>query len=377
MTLPGRLKKIGRGGLNTIDMARLQNTRRRQARQALRELEKCGHTLSRQMRSEIRDYAIDHLGWHGYAEWLAVYTAVAGRFKPGWLPDNYYFAEVMPRVNGDYHHVGRRRAMNTYLFEAEDFPDLAYIVNGLAYDRHYQPIQLEKLPAYLCQHTDDVVLKADNSGYGTGVRILRADRITPADLAALEDGVVQARIIPHEFFDQFRLGALPTLRIGTVINDAGQPEHRICYLKLGRAGHENVLAHDSLRIPVDPATGRLADTGFKTSWRTVQAHPDTGVTLGGLTMPMIQECINTALRLHAVWPLPRFVSWDMVPDHNGRVQVMEWEGGVVRVGEATQGPCFADLGWDRLHLTPSPAVAGLRAHPIRMRSLLQMKPVEE
>jgi hypothetical protein len=56
------------------------------------------------------------------------------------------------------------------------------------------------------------------------------------------------------------------------------------------------------------------------------------------------------LRCHARTPLVRCIGWDMTVDHEGGVQILEWNGGHrnIKFTEATQGPCFADLGWTKL-----------------------------
>lgn len=81
------------------------------------------------------------------------------------------------------------------------------------------------------------------------------------------------------------------------------------------------MAGDKVRIAVDPETGDMEDRAFMSCWTMVREHPDTGAALVGLKLPLVRECVEIALRMHARWPLPRFVSWDMLPDHQGRVQV--------------------------------------------------------
>ena len=345
------VKRMARKTVASARTARMHMLKRAIARRALSALEASGRALSPQMRRQALDYAIGHLGWKGYAEWLQVYAAASGQFRPGWLPDNYYTAEVMPRVNGAYHHMARQRAANRVLFGDAAFPDIGYVVNGLLLDAEYRVVAPAAAAATMSRFGDRIVVKSDASGFGAGVRSLATRGLDMASLTATGNGVIQRMIEPHPFFDRFGLPSVPTLRIATVITDQGQAEVRGCYLKLGRKGHGHVMASDQLRIAVDWTSGRLADEGFMTSWRVVERHPDTGAEFAGLTLPQIGDCVQTALRLHRRMPLPRFLSWDMLPDRHGRVQVLEWEGGVVSFAEPMQGPCFADLGWDRLHLT--------------------------
>ncbi len=334
-------KSLIRGGARV----RMQVRKIAEARRALGVLEAARGPLDRRLYGLCDAYARDRLGWSGYAPWLKVYAAVQRAFHDGWLPENYYLAEVLPRVNGEYHRMARRRGANARLFGAEAFPDLAYSVNGIFYDTGYRVIPAAGLAGFLAERADEVVFKSDHSGWGDGIRFLPSAGIEPDRLAALGNGVVQRRLRPHPVFDRFDLPSLATLRIGTVVPADGVPQVRACYLKLGRAGVSHIVARDQLRVAVDWTSGELAGEGYLSDWRPVAKHPDTEVAFGGLSLPRIGDCVATALRLHAGLPLPRYLCWDLVVDDEDRVQVLEWEGGVVSFAEAVQGPCFADLGW--------------------------------
>lgn len=344
------LKATAKGVVSNLVMARAHAVKRANARRALRALIASGRQVSAASKRQTLEYATEHLGWRGYAEWLDVYTAVNGEFKPGWLPDNYYFAHVMPKISGGYHHTAKLRGLNHSLFADPAFPDLAYLANGLFFDRNYRPINRSDLVSYLQQHSDSIVFKVDDTAWGSGIHFSKTRDLNVGQLAAMGNGVIQTRIRPHEFFDQFQLPSLPTLRVVTVIGNCGTPSLRASYIKFGRKGHGHVKATDQIRIAVDCHSGRMSHEGFLTSWKIVTSHPDTGIEFSGLRLPLIDECFQTALRLHARMPMARFICWDMVPDHNEQIQVMEWEGGVIPFAEATQGPCFTGLGWDRLHL---------------------------
>ena len=49
-------------------------------------------------------------------------------------------------------------------------------------------------------------------------------------------------------------------------------------------------------------------------------------------------------------PFARSIGWDMIVDNNNEIQVMEWNGSHndIKFSEATQGPCFSNLGWEKL-----------------------------
>ena len=49
-------------------------------------------------------------------------------------------------------------------------------------------------------------------------------------------------------------------------------------------------------------------------------------------------------------PFAICIGWDMIIDTNNEIQIMEWNGSHndIKFSEATQGPCFSNLGWDKL-----------------------------
>ena len=53
------------------------------------------------------------------------------------------------------------------------------------------------------------------------------------------------------------------------------------------------------------------------------------------------------MQLHGKLPFIGCIGWDVTVDFGEGVKVLEWnaEQNDVNFGEATQGPCFADVGW--------------------------------
>ena len=61
-------------------------------------------------------------------------------------------------------------------------------------------------------------------------------------------------------------------------------------------------------------------------------------------------------------PFARSVGWDVVVDSDDEVRVLEWNAGHndIKFSEATQGPCFSDMGWETLWRSRRD---GVSAHP--------------
>jgi Sugar-transfer associated ATP-grasp len=112
----------------------------------------------------------------------------------------------------------------------------------------------------------------------------------------------------------------------------------------------HLRSSSAIRIAVDPRNGALADTGYFPTWLTTREHPDSHMTFAGSQIPAFDKCTATVLELHGKMPYVRCIGWDVVVDKSNNVRVMEWNGhhNDIRFLEATQGPCFRDLHWEKL-----------------------------
>jgi len=346
------IKRVKDAG-ETLLSARYHYMQRKLAKNALKHIEaEKGRTLKK-MICLCDHYARDVLGWKGYAPWLWVYTALAGSFKEGWIPDNYYGQVVVPQRQGAYGNVSHLKAFHPQIFPNGDFPDLAYHVNGFFVSRDYtvlNPAQLEEL---LFRDREEVVFKKDLSYQGKGVTFLSRDDFRRIKVRSLGNGVFQKVIVQHPSLAALMPSSVATIRLTTVMEDNGQVSLRAAYLRLGRSNTRYVQSASHIRIPVNLDTGQLLEEGYFPNWRTTRIHPDSQLPFEGKSLPGFQECGAAVRKLHEKLPLTRCVGWDVAVDRDEKMQVMEWNGADndIKFSEATQGPCFADLGWEQLWRT--------------------------
>ncbi|MBN3849991.1 hypothetical protein G3N58_24670 [Paraburkholderia sp. Ac-20342] len=299
-------------------------------------------------------YASDVFGDAIYAPWLRVYTAFNGAFKEGWIPDNYYATVVMPYMKGGYGKISNLKPISQLIFGGDVLPDLAYYVNGLFFTDQSVVVPAHELKDIIFEHTERVVFKLDGSMQGNGVHIFDRTNFDPEVIRSLGNGVIQKFIIQHRLFKAFASKPVATLRLTTVVDDAGRISLRAAFLRLGRADDTHILIDREVCVPVKIETGELCDEGYLGDWGAVDAHPDSGVRFAGMKLPEFAQCVATVLRLHGKIPFARCVGWDVTVDADDRVQVMEWNGehNDVKFSETTQGPCFMGLNWEKLHAAP-------------------------
>ena len=323
---------------------------KQQAKNILKSIEASKGATDPEFLKLSDEYANDILGWRGYAPWLYVYSAIAEEFKEGWLPDNYYGAVVVPSIQGDYGNVSHLKGFTNKIFQSPVFPDIAYYTNGLFFSKDYKIIPRNQIKNYLYQHSDVVVFKSDQSAQGKGVIFLSKNLFDDKSFSHKGNGVFQSFIKQHSFFNAFTTDSVATIRLTTLIEESGLSSLRSGYLRLGRSKDTHVQSNSHIRIPITIANGQLEDVGYMPNWVCIHHHPDSEIPFANKTIPGFGKCISTALKLHQAMPMVRSIGWDMIVDENENVQVMEWNGheNDIKFSEATQGPCFADLGWDKL-----------------------------
>ncbi|WP_170972006.1 sugar-transfer associated ATP-grasp domain-containing protein [Rhodobacter sp. SY28-1] len=321
------------------------------AQAKLAKLEAAYGPLNATDRARCDAYAVEVLGHAKFAHWLYVFAHVAGEYRDGWIPDNFYDECVLPHNSGNYGELSNLRGLNSVLFDAPEFPDIAASVNGMYMGRDGRVIPENQLAERLFQDSDRVIFKSDSSQSGVGVTVLRREDFDAARARALGPGLYQRFIRQHELFE--RLGNCPavaTLRLTTAANEAGQVSLRGAYLRFGQGTGDYLQSAVEVNAVVDLQTGELGATGYLPSYLKIDRHPQSELPFAGHSVPNFRGCLDAALRCHARMPYVRCIGWDMTVDEDGGVQILEWNGGHngIKFTEATQGPCFADLGWNKL-----------------------------
>jgi hypothetical protein len=194
------------------------------------------------------------------------------------------------------------------------------------------------------------VFKVDHSKQGAGIFFFERKSFDIEKIKLLGNGVFQSYLVQHGFFDDFAPNSVATIRMTTVVDDGGGISLRACFLRLGRIDDTHVNSKSGVRIPVDPSSGEISTEGYLPNWVAVKEHPDTKIRFSGCYIPSFAKCVSTVLELHKKAPFARCVGWDVTIDIDENVRLIEWNGAHpdVKFTEATQGPCFVDLRWDRL-----------------------------
>ncbi len=320
------------------------------AKKILKKIEGAKGSLSEPVVKQCDDYAIEVFGHHHFAAWLYVYSAIAGSFKEGWIPDNYYGSVVVPKLKGVYGKVSCLKALHATVFAHHSFPDILSYANGVFFDTQYQVLHPDSIKGKLFADQERAIFKLDSSEQGKGIFFFEKESFDPGKIHKLGNGIFQRVINQHEMFQEFAKTSVATLRMTTVIEDDGTTSLRACYLRLGTGTDTHVQSKSNIRIPIDLKSGAFNHLGFTSDWLEIDRHPTSKVKFQGKFIPAYDECRKLVTALHKRVPYARCIGWDVTLDNRENVKIMEWnaEHNGIKFTEATQGPCFSDLHWERL-----------------------------
>jgi hypothetical protein len=304
--------------------------------------------LSSAQKKRIIEYSKDVFGSDDFAPWLEAYAAYRGEFLEGWIPENYFRKEVAPGLARGYNNI-TGKILARRLLGTEHIPDVAYRINGFWLDHEHAHLEPSQVKGHLFAETDAVFIKTHRGTRGEGVRKVTRMEFDPEQLSHLGDFVVQSGIEQHPFFTRFTPSSVATLRITTLKARAQPAKSKASILYLGRSG-ATIVTRDALRVPVNDQ-GTLQERAIvDATWEFFTAHPDSQVAFAGEHIPGFLRAISMCEKLHDENPYSTLIGWDIAIDSSGSPVLMEWNQiwGGIGLSEASLGPCFSNLGWEKL-----------------------------
>jgi hypothetical protein len=182
-----------------------------------------------------------------------------------------------------------------------------------------------------------------------GVFKLALDDMNEDTFKRIGNCVIQSPIQQHKFFEQIITGPVATVRITTVKNLHGKIEMRASYLRLGRRNTAWIQSANSVRVAIVDRNGELDSVAYTEDWRRWLSHPDSNFSFYKQRVPHFKKAVEYCLKLHASVPHFAIIGWDIAVSNEEEIKLMEWNGYCdITFSEATTGPCFTGLNWERL-----------------------------
>lgn len=190
-----------------------------------------------------------------------------------------------------------------------------------------------------------IIAKPGFSSKGEGIVVFRragqywegkSRRLTTSQLSRemhrilSQHGVLQQLVSAHPALTEISPDALPTLRIVTCRDEAGEPENCVTILRLGAGRGQPIdnFSAGGLAVRVDKS--RRCAAAYRANGAAAQDirhHPDSGAKIIGREVPDIDQAADIALRAHRTLPAGySVVGWD--------------------IGLADRGPMIVEGNWN-------------------------------
>lgn len=284
----------------------------------------------------------------GYRDlrWSEWYSRATGRPSAFYLPDDIFYALVMPVMN-----PRDRTAIlsdKNHFDLIEGWPPLPVTVGRLMHGRlldpHYRPATAAELVRQLTPGTQLVVKPSRVSGSGKGVVFTEASALADA-LAGRTDAIIQLPVAQHRDLAVLNATSLNTMRIGTYRKLSGEVVHLGSLLRMGRTGRR--IDAGGVYCGIDAERGvLLADANNKDLQQTFQAHPDNGLLFAGRKIPGFAAARDAMIAAHAQMPWIDYASWDVAIDTAGQPVTIEVNVGTSMILQIACGPIFERVADD-------------------------------
>lgn len=311
--------------LKAIHNRRLHYSRKR-SKSFLREIRgiKGRSVIDRKTKKRIRKYAKKKFGSVRYADWLMVYTELRGKFKEGWMPDDFFSYEFLPYLNdSNLSHLSELKTFDHILFHPHGIVPLAKKINGMHFDSKNNKITEFKFISSICDYNGDVVIKKDNVQSGVGVSFISAKNVSSGHFQKGFNYLIQPVVQQHAVLEKIHKYSISTLRITTYIDSSGEVNIKHRSLRIG--DKENRMVNQSGMFLFLNEEGEASSNIYSRIGIDLGPfHPDSGADVRTLKVPGVMSAVNICKEMHLKFPYLRFIAWDFYIDESETPKIIEW-----------------------------------------------------
>jgi hypothetical protein len=132
--------------------------------------------------------------------------------------------------------------------------------------------------------------------------------------------LIQVPVRQHPDLARLHPRSVNTVRIITILHGDDVEIFISCFrMGIGGSLTDNSV-EGKLIVNVDRNTNRLEEIGYlgrEDDYRPMTRHPDTGIRLADVEVPMFQRCCELAVSAHRSLPMIRSVGWDLAIEPDG------------------------------------------------------------
>ena len=294
---------------------------------------KGGSVVSRRLKRKIKAYAKRRFGSTAYWPGVALATEMRGEYKDGWIPFDYFYFELEPKLNPPgYANIGDIRTLDYKRFGDFAIKPLFLYIPQNFYSADFEPLGVPELKSILAEYDDMLVVKQEFGWGGKQVQVMHSSEFKPEQLHRTTNYIIQPFLKQYKTLHELYPDSVNTFRVYTFRKKDGSVEVLLCYLRFGLDGTRvdnlsaggQCLLFDSAGRPEEMSIDAF---GLKAD----RVHKNTGFVFADLKIPMYKDIINSCTSIHLKYPHIRLIGWDIAVDESGAPKLIEWN---------TQRPSF-------------------------------------
>ncbi|GAP44997.1 sugar-transfer associated ATP-grasp [Lentimicrobium saccharophilum] len=310
-------------------------------------LQKGYKTVNRQLKRNLKRYSKDNFGSTSFWPYLALFTEIRERFISGWIPEDYYWKNLLPEWNpSPYNMVCNFKGFDHRIFENFALTPLFIVIRGNFYNSDYQMVSLDQVMLFFREYNKKVVVKEEFGRGGKEVRIFESADFGNIHIEKSKNYVIQPYIEQYQSLNDLYPDSVNTFRVNTFIERDGSISVRLVFLRYGSNGSKVDNLASGGRFIVFDTDGKPAKYACnKLGIDIGERHENTGYLFSELRFPMYGEMLEKCKVAHSRFPYVRIIGWDVCIDKAGVPVLLEWNAGRPHIDiiEGKFGPVFPEI----------------------------------
>lgn len=328
MALNRSIGSVIRNGYNKFERWRQYSNTRSKAKKLLHEITKTKKTpiLTPELKIIIKDYAEREFGDKKYSTWLELYTEIRGEFIEGWIPEEYYAFELIPKFNPvPISLLSTIKTFDHRLFPTYSLRPIALKISDGFYTADMDKIKYPDLVSLLRRVDAEVVIKRDRGPSGKDIQFLHSSEVTETNFFGTDNYVIQPALQQHPDIDRLYNKSVNTIRVGTFLTSSGDMKVVLTIMRYGMGGSriDNLSAGGGF-ISIDKK-GRGGSHAYNYSGKYIgDEHPDSGYKFNQVKIPNFEAVLTACKKSHQLFPYVRYIAWDVCVTREGDIKFLEW-----------------------------------------------------
>ena len=303
--------------------------------------------LSESEMNEVRNY------YQNYCKvediFFAYYKEKTGNFDCRYLPDDIYFAYILPYFDGwdDAIYLDNKCYYDIMFDDVKHPETIAKRMNSIWIDKYNRLISKDELCRILSQQEAYFVKVATSSGGGHGVFYLEGEKDQDRFKQIINDNdcdfVIQKPIRQHPALAALNSSSVNTIRVVSLISKDGVKIYSNV-VRIGSPGKKvDNLSSGGYTCGIDES-GRLKKYGHNRNGDSFSKIENSGIVFEGYKIPGFLKIEPIVKKLHPKMPRFRLISWDFSVDENEDIVFIEanFRYGGIQINQLNTGPLFKE-----------------------------------